>query len=157
MHRKNPERLECSGQYHYLGLAMNESDYTQAVHKKLPPNVKAWKIRDDYQGGVADAFYRRRDGEKGTPLWVEYKYLKNLPKRDTTLIVADLSELQKGWLTEADEAGEQVRVVIGYESKGVILSLQEAIAGIKKADFVPRLEAHKEVAMALTRIVMNHA
>lgn len=136
---------------------MNESDYTQAVHKRLPASVKAWKIRDDYQGGVADAFYRRRDGEKGTPLWIEYKYIKTLPKRDTTMIVADLSELQKGWLKEAEQAGEEVRVIIGYGSEGVMLSLDEAVGGVSKADFQQRLEPYKGISLAITNIVMNHA
>ena len=136
---------------------MNEADYTQAVHKRLPPTVKAWKIRDDYQGGVADAFYRRRDGEPGTPLWVEYKYLKKLPVRDTTLIVPDLSELQKLWLTEAAAAGEQVRVIVGYQSDGAVLTLDEALNGVTAADFRARLHGYKSVADIITTLVVNHA
>ena len=125
---------------------MNESDFTQAVHKRLPPTVKAWKIKDDYQGGVADAFYRRRDGNKGTPLWVEYKYLKKLPVRASTLIVPDLSELQKQWLSEAEAAGEQVQVIVGYGSQGTVFTLAEALAGINRSEFELRLKDYKTLA-----------
>lgn len=55
-----------SGTFFYLrGSTMIEADFTRAVHDKLPPTVKAWKIRDDYQGGVPDAFTDAGMGNQG--------------------------------------------------------------------------------------------
>jgi hypothetical protein len=136
---------------------MNESDYTQAVHKRLPAEVFRWKVRDDYQGGVPDAFYRRLDGQSGSPLWIEYKYLKDLPKRDTTLIVPNLSELQHLWLRRAAMAGEQVRVIVGHGSRGVVLSLDEAEKGLTCAEFKIRLAPYKSIAFTITSLLMPPA
>lgn len=132
---------------------MKESDFNQAVHKRLPPEIFAWKIRDDYQGGVPDAYYRRRDGDKGTPLWIEYKYLKKLPVRANTLIVPDLSDLQVKWLKEASQAGEEVRVIVGFGSQGVVFELAEALAGITTEDFKLRLKDYKGLVSFITEKV----
>jgi hypothetical protein len=124
---------------------MIESQYTQAVHKKLPPDVYKWKINDNYASGVADAFYRRNDGKRGAPLWVEYKYIKALPKRDSTVIIPDLSAKQVKWLKEANAAGEQSYVIVGCGSKGVIYSLEE-LNGLDKKTFEQRLMTYQQIA-----------
>lgn len=140
---------------------MIEADFTRAVHQRLPATVKAWKIRDDYQGGVPDAFYRRTDGEPGRPLWAEYKFIKSLPKKDTTLIVPALSALQQLWLKEAATAGEQVRVIVGTPgvpaAQGVVLDLEEAMTGISTADFRARLEPYRAIADHIAQLVTTYA
>lgn len=142
----------------FFGRAvMIEADFTRAVHDKLPPTVKAWKIRDDYQGGVPDAFYRRRDGQPGRPLWVEYKFLKAAPVRDTTLVVPGLSELQKLWLREADQAGEQVQVIVGIPGEGVVFTLEEALRGITAGKFRERLLPYRALAAQIAEKVMSYA
>lgn len=146
-----------SGTFFYLwGSTMIEADFTRAVHDKLPTTVKAWKIRDDYQGGVPDAFYRRRDGEPGRPLWIEYKFIKSLPKRESTLIVPNLSELQKLWLSEAAAAGEQTRVIVGLPGEGVIYHLEEALTGITAGVFKTRLQPYRAIAAQIAELVMTH-
>ena len=121
---------------------MIESQYTTNVSKRLPKNVMSWKINDSYAGGVPDAFYRRTDNFS-RPLWVEYKFIKTLPKRMTTMIVPNLSAQQLMWLKQARNAGEQAIVIIGCEALrhtnnpcGVILSdPKEWEEGIATADF----------------------
>ncbi|MBM7454523.1 hypothetical protein HNR62_000352 [Oceanisphaera litoralis] len=132
---------------------MTESQYTQAVHKKLAPEVFKWKIRDDYQGGVPDAYYRRNDGLPGPTLWIEYKYLKALPKRDTTLVVPDLSEQQKRWLGFAQAAGDLVAVVLGVGNKGVWLTLDEALDGVPSGELRHRLRDYGVIAGLIKQAV----
>lgn len=89
---------------------MNEHSFIRSIHSKLPTDVYAWKINDNYQGGVADAYYSMRGGND---LWVEYKYLPKLPKRPTTLIQYGLSALQLQWLRERLADGRRVMVIVG--------------------------------------------
>lgn len=126
---------------------MIESQYTSAIHKKLPKNIYKWKINDNFAGGVPDAFYRSL-AARGRPLWVEYKFLKALPKRPTTVVKPDLSSQQLAWLKQAKNAGEQAYVIIGVENVryknqacGVVLdTIEEWENGIIAAEFLRRCE-----------------
>jgi len=69
-----------------MGCRMNEHSYIRNVHKELSSKVFKWKIRDSYAGGVPDAYY---SGEKGC-VWAEYKHIKTLPQRDTSVIKKNL-------------------------------------------------------------------
>lgn len=91
---------------------MNEHGFVRKVHDKLRRTKqlrKIWKINDNFQGGVPDAFYLA-DRE----LWAEYKYIPTLPKRSTTIVRPDLSELQHGWLDALQKADKQAWVVVGH-------------------------------------------
>lgn len=102
----------------YYGVVMIESQYTANVHKRLPQHIKAWKINDNYAGGVPDAFYRNNDpAAKTRPFWIEYKFLKALPKRGTTCIIPDLSSLQLNQLKEIEAANndEKATVIVGVQ------------------------------------------
>lgn len=98
--------------------SMIESEYTANVHKRLPAYMRAWKVNDNYAGGVPDAFYRNKGPDAACTLWIEYKFLKALPKRDTTMIVPDLSSLQMQWLVEAHVSmiPENAIVIVGVEN-----------------------------------------
>ena len=97
---------------------MNEHSFVKAVHRKLPPEVYKWKIHDTYTGGVPDAMYA---GPAGL-LFVEYKYLKSLPKKPTTPIKTGLSELQVSWLERMLLYNVLVLVIIGSPSGAVVLT-----------------------------------
>jgi hypothetical protein len=58
--------------------SVNEHSFIKSFHKKLDPSIKIWKIYDPYQGGVPDALLF---GCAGQMLFVEYKYVKALPKK----------------------------------------------------------------------------
>jgi penicillin-binding protein-related factor A (putative recombinase) len=132
---------------------MIESQYTRNVHKRLPPSVLSWKINDNFYAGVSDAFYRNLDGQ-GVATWIEYKYIKTLPKKETTLIVPNLSEKQKSWLYSAQDAGENAFVVIGYRSKGSVYLLSE-IDGITKTEFEARLLSYDDLAKWISNAVRS--
>lgn len=113
---------------------MTEHSYIRSVHRRLKrvaPHVYAWKINDAYQGGVADAYYSsRRD------MWIEYKYIKALPKRPTTLVNIGLSPLQDGWLSDRHSEGRMVSVIVGSPSGALILRDLDWRSSISCADFL---------------------
>lgn len=93
-------------------MGMTEHKRTADLHSKLKKRGKLrkiWKINDNYQGGVPDAFYLN-DNE----LWVEYKNEKALPKRPTTLVRLDLSEQQFEWLEDLQAAGKKAYAVLTW-------------------------------------------
>jgi hypothetical protein len=70
-----------------------------------------------YRGGTPDFWY---SGYK-SDLWVEYKWIKQLPKKGTTPIKADLSGLQTLWLDDAMKKGRNVCVIVGSPQGCAIL------------------------------------
>lgn len=135
---------------------MIESDFTKRVNEKLDPRkIKVWKIKDDYQGGVPDALYLPKISHSAaqTCVFVEYKFIKALPKLDKTCIIPALSELQKEWLRIASLT-LPCFVIVGYKdtkaARGVVYTSNEWLTGIPKADFVNRLWSYQEIADFLT-------
>ncbi len=97
---------------------MNEHSFVKSIHRKLPSNLYRWKICDAFAGGVPDAMYA---GPAGI-LFVEYKYLKTLPKKSKTAVKIDLSKLQLAWLVQMMNFGHSCNVVVGHEGRALILS-----------------------------------
>ena len=95
---------------------MQERQFITKVHKNLSSNIYKWKINDSYSGGVPDCFYTGPAGH----CFVEYKYKKELPKRDTTLINFNLSALQAIWLTERSKQGVPCYLVVAVDNLVVI-------------------------------------
>jgi len=110
---------------------LNEHSFVKSVHRKLPRSIYRWKIHDSFTGGVPDAMYAGPSGM----LFVEYKYLKNLPKKDTTVITTGLSPLQLNWLNQMMDYGHRCVVAIG-SSRGIFVisdanTLNENISNAK--------------------------
>lgn len=97
---------------------MNEHSFVKAVHRKLPSDVYRWKIHDTFTGGVPDAMYA---GPAGL-VFAEYKYLKTLPKKPTTLIKNGLTPLQIQWLERMSLYNVLVLAIIGSPLGGVVLT-----------------------------------
>lgn len=95
---------------------MNEHSFIKAIHKSLPAEVYRWKIHDTFTGGVPDTLYA---GPSGI-LFIEYKWLRSLPKRQSTLINLGLSQLQINWLNRFHSYNQNVAVAVGYP-EGVLL------------------------------------
>lgn len=95
---------------------MNEHSFIKAIHKSLPAEVYRWKIHDTFTGGVPDTLYA---GPSGI-LFIEYKWLKSLPKRKSTPINLGLSQLQINWLDKFHSYNQNVAVAVGYP-EGVLL------------------------------------
>ena len=94
---------------------MNEHGFVKKVRKKLRETKKLrriWKINDNFQGGIPDAYYLASND-----LWIEYKYLPRLPKRGSTVIVPEVSELQYGWLEDLQAGGNSAWIVVGHPGK----------------------------------------
>lgn len=97
---------------------MNEHGFVRKVHQALKEErslTRIWKINDNFQGGVPDAFYCA-----ASQLWVEYKYISCIPKRATTVVTPDVSELQYEWLEDLQKSGLDAWVVLGHP-KGVLV------------------------------------
>jgi len=95
---------------------MNEHSFVKSIHRYLHPDVYKWKIHDTFTGGVPDAMYV---GPKGL-LFVEYKYVKELPKRDTTSLPHSLSPLQAQWLERINGPSTAV-LIIGVNDTAIII------------------------------------
>ena len=98
-------------------MATPENTFIASVHRHLPVALYHMKNHNIYNGGIADCWY----SGNGADLWIEYKFMV-LPKRDSTLIVPELSELQKNWLTSRHEEGRNVGVIVGSKLGGVWFS-----------------------------------
>ncbi len=145
---------------------MIEAQYTQNVHKRLPSVIDAWKINDNYAGGVPDAFYRNLDTTVATrPLWIEYKFLKTLPKRPTTVIVPDLSGLQLKKLNEIEAANNDERglVIVGVEkvdgfraAAGFELYANEWATGITAEEARKRCKEYQGICDLIHKKTVNY-
>lgn len=128
---------------------MVEADFNRAVNKKLNPDkVFSWKINDNFQGGVPDNWYiglnngQNSMSGKKLPLFVEYKYLKTLPKRENTLIIPALSLQQLDWLRMLVNSGHQALVIVGANfgrsNLGVVFEYPEWEDGVTLTEFTKR-------------------
>ena len=76
-----------------------------------------WKINDNYEGGVPDIFIA---GTEGRTMFVECKYIHELPKRDSTPVIPALSDQQWYWLTSRSLQGVRVSVIMGIGKQAAI-------------------------------------
>ena len=119
---------------------MNEHSFIKSVHRYLNPDVHAWKIHDTYTGGVPDAMY---SGPAGV-LFVEYKYIKTLPKRDSTILKTSLSPLQIQWLNRMKESATAA-LIMGVNTNAIILS-SDFSQKISRMHFLANAVSRQEVA-----------
>ena len=119
---------------------MNEHSFVRSIHNALHPDVYKWKIHDTYTGGVPDAMYA---GPAGV-LFVEYKYVKSLPKKDDTIIRHSLSPLQEQWLSRMSNS-TLVGLVLGCEDKALII-VDDFSANICKSKYVEQAIPRRQVA-----------
>jgi hypothetical protein len=77
-------------------------------------------------------------------LFVEYKYVKKLPKRDTTFIKHSLTPLQSQWLERINGPSVSA-LVIGVEESALIL-VGDFSANISRMRFLEHRVSRQEVA-----------
>ena len=121
---------------------MNEHSFIKSIHRFLPSELYRWKIHDTYTSGVPDSFYA---GPAGI-LFVEYKYIKKLPAKDTTQLKTTLSPLQIQWLNRMDGFGQQTAVIVGCEDTAVTLTSGDWNSPLFKCDYVQRAVTRKDIA-----------
>ena len=96
---------------------MNEHSFIRSIHTDMSSEMFVWKIADKYQGGVPDTYYSGPFGY----MYIEYKYIQNIPKRSTTKVKVTLTELQRSWLRRAQSHNHLAYTVIG-SSAGVYIT-----------------------------------
>lgn len=77
-------------------------------------------------------------------LFVEYKYIKTLPKRNSTNLRHSLSQLQLNWLNRVNRAA-QTALIIGAENTGIIL-VSDFSANISKMNYIEHAISRKGIA-----------
>lgn len=77
-------------------------------------------------------------------LFVEYKYVKALPKKDDTIIRHSLSHLQEQWLTRMSDSA-LVALVLGCEDSALII-VDDFAANIYKSKYVEQSIPRRQVA-----------
>jgi len=92
-----------------------ETTFYRSVHRYLPSSVYQMKLHNPYLGGPPDHWY----SGKSSDLWIEWKF-QELPKRESTELLPDLSPLQAAWLKGRYEEGRNVAVILGCPLGGVI-------------------------------------
>jgi len=116
---------------------MNESTTTQYYHKKLrAKGIYCLKLCLTHNSGVPDSWIV---GDTGS-MWIEFKYIKALPKRANTIVPDGLSALQRKWIEERIEQGVRVAVIICTPEGDVIrYGTEKALTTAKfKQRMVPR-------------------
>lgn len=121
---------------------MTEHGFIRFIHGKLDQNLIKWKINDRFMGGVPDAYYM---GDQGV-LWVEYKYVKLLPVRDTTIIKTCLTELQKIWLDDLERCKQPCALAIGCGDRVAVLRAGKWRDGITAKEFRETSMSRKDLA-----------
>ena len=77
-------------------------------------------------------------------LFVEYKYVKELPKKDTTLIKHSLTPLQLQWLERVNKPSIAA-LVVGIDGDAIIL-VDDFSSNISKLRFLTHSVSRKDVA-----------
>lgn len=146
---------------------MIERDAINRIHDKKRKSdridrniVRVWKVTDDFAAGVPDCIYLNRVRFQASPLFIEYKYLKELPKRNTTIIVPKWhSAEQQSWINELHESGNSTLVIIafgeGAKAGAIILYDGEWNDGITTAEARRRAIKLNSCATIISRIVTN--
>lgn len=129
---------------------MNEHSFIKSVHRYLPLDLFKWKIHDTFAGGVPDSFYA---GPAGI-LFVEYKYVKKLPKRDSSILKTSLSPQQIQWLNRMTDFNQRAAVVIGCEDTAIILENKIWESPLTKLYYVQRAVPRKAVAEWITSVCL---
>lgn len=118
-----------------------ETTFIASVHRHLPLGVHREKMNNPYRSGTADVWYSGRKD-----LWVEYKFIQAMPKRDDTLIALDLSENQKIWLEHRHNEGRNVAVICGCKAGGVLFTNLSWVQPLTAKQFASKVQSRQMLA-----------
>ncbi len=136
-----------------------EATFINSIHRHLPPKMPDGKIdylsmAGTYTSGIADVYY---DGPK-CDLWVEYKYIEQLPKRMNLLRLTTkplLTALQNQFLCNRQCNGHLAWVIVGCKDGGIILSSSVTW----RSQFSPQnfiLFSRKELANNIVQTIVGY-
>lgn len=123
-----------------------ETTFAASVNNWLKgSNIYFEKMNNPYRGGTPDFYYEGPNGSK----WVEYKFIV-VPKRDSTLIVPDLTALQLAWLKRNFENGNEPWVVIGHRAGGVVMAHPQLWEeGLRCDEFLDHTVSRDDIALEI--------
>ena len=129
---------------------MNEHAYIRSVTRHLPKDMYKWKINDNYAGGVPDMFIEKPDKD----LWIEWKYIKPFPKRDTTLIDLrkSVTGQQERWLKRRYAVRKDSHLIVGCEHGGVVFRGDAWVSPLPRKVFLGLCLTPKEVAKTIINL-----
>lgn len=137
-----------------------EARNTTTMCSKINRNiVRVWKIFDTITSGKPDTEFLRRDGKEGSVLKVEFKYLKELPVRDTTLVAPKWqNDLQREWLGNYWDCNGHALAIIFVATKPktqciVFANKKEWETGLPKSECERRMISMQACADLVTFIV----
>lgn len=108
------------------------------------------KNHNQFNGGIADVWYSGNAAD----LWVEYKFI-TVPTRDKTIIVPELSALQREWLTSRHAEGRNVGVIIGSKEGGVWFPGVSWQVPIDAKTFRSRCVDRKSLSKMVSRLTLR--
>jgi hypothetical protein len=126
-----------------------ENTFISGVHKHLPPSVYRMKTNNPYVAGIPDCYYSGVGGD----LWVEYKFIANLPVRVPAKI--ELSALQRRWVEGRAAEGRNVAVIVGSPEGAMIFDgafvPEEMTSGHFRIGMVSKLEVAEWITERTTK------
>lgn len=100
------------------------------VAKKVPSHlIDVWTVKDENRNGLPDnRYFSQEENPVQRALWVEYKYMADLPEKESTMVKASWnSDLQLKTLRSFARAGDLCRVVIFYGDASDIRNVRAVI------------------------------
>lgn len=132
-------------------VLMNETGFIKSIHNHInKSDVHIWKIHDTFTGGVPDAMY---SGKAGV-LFVEYKYVKELPKKDASLIRHSLSPQQVIWLNRMQQS-VRAALIIGVGKNSGVIIVDDFSAIISKMSYLEQSITTKGLAQWISNTVVQ--
>lgn len=128
---------------------MDEHKFATKVIKLCRDNLPlVWKINDNYAGGVPDALLIGPEQD----VWVEFKFVQALPKRDNTIVRPDLTRLQQSWFKKLKQTNRTAVAVLGTPKEAyVFTSMGEIENGLPRSK-LPVPYSHKDLATYLCNL-----
>ena len=108
------------------------------------------KNHNQFNGGIADVWYSGNAAD----LWIEYKFIA-VPLRDKTVIVPELSALQREWLASRHAEGRNVGVIVGSKDGGVWYPGITWQTPIDAGQFRAQLQNRKTLAVSICNLISN--
>ena len=93
-----------------------EATFARYIHSRVDKKIHSEGMSNPYRGGTPDRYFEARQ-----VLWVEWKFLRELPKRQFKLY-EKVSPLQHKWLDRCYMNGHQCCVIVGFGSSDVLIA-----------------------------------
>ncbi len=122
---------------------MNEHKFSAKLGSDLRARGRyVWKINANFAGGVPDMWVAGQGGD----IWIENKWIRGLPKRESTRVKPALSSQQLEWLIARDLQNVQVSVVLAAPEGCIIFNTpDEWREGITATEAARRIMSRREV------------